>query len=82
MWSYTSQPVRLFVIDARALLPLGLFLFHVRFWTFYVAIVGVAVFAALSWFGFTVPVAFRTARRFITGPYRPAVPGWRKRRYA
>jgi intracellular multiplication protein IcmT len=82
MWRFTSSPVRFFIVDARALVPLLLFILHIQWWTFYVAIVGVVLFGALEWAGLTAPVAWRTCRRLIVGPVRPCVPAWKKRRFA
>jgi intracellular multiplication protein IcmT len=57
-------------------------LVHVRLWTFYVALAGIVVFAVLEWLGLTFPAAVRTVRRWIVGNRRPAIPTWKKRRFA
>jgi intracellular multiplication protein IcmT len=82
MWRNTMLPVRIWVADARALIPLLVVLVHIRLWTFYIALGGIALFAVLEWFGLTFPAAMRTLRRWIVGPRRPAIPAWKKRRYA
>jgi intracellular multiplication protein IcmT len=82
MWRNTQLPVRIFVADARALIPVLVFILHWSWWTFYVAIVGCIVFAVLEWLGLTYPAAVRLLRRLIIGPVRPAVPSWKKRRLA
>jgi intracellular multiplication protein IcmT len=60
MWCNTMQPIRIYVAGARALIPVMLVLTHIRMWTFYLAIVGIVVFAVLEWFGLTFPAAIRT----------------------
>ena len=82
MWRNTGQPVRVFMLDARACLPILLFMVHWAWWTFYVAIIGTAFFSAISFLGLTLPAMFRLARRFLVGPRRPSVPTWKRRRLA
>jgi intracellular multiplication protein IcmT len=82
MWRNTMLPVRLYIMDARALVPVLIFLLHWRWATFYLAGGGIAVFTVLEWFGLTFPAAIRTIRRMIVGRLRPAVPAWKKRRLA
>jgi intracellular multiplication protein IcmT len=82
MWRNTMLPVRVYVIDARVLIPLMIVLVHIRLWTLYLAIGGIAAFTALEWLGLTFPAAVRTARRWIVGRHRPAIPAWKKRRFA
>ena len=82
MWRNTMRPVRLYAIDARALIPIMLFLLHWRLSTLYFAAAGIALFVVLEWFGLTFPAAVRTIRRCIVGRVRPAVPAWKKRRFA
>lgn len=82
MWRNTMLPVRVYVVDARALVPVMIFVLHWRLSTLYIAAAGIAVFAVLEWFGLTFPAAIRTVRRLAVGRLRPAVPTWNKRRYA
>ena len=82
MWRNTMLPVRVYVVDARVLIPLMVVLVHIRMWTFYVALGGIAVFTALEWLGLTFPAAVRTVRRWIVGSRRSAIPAWKKRRFA
>lgn len=82
MWRNTMLPVRIYVVDARALVPIMIFVLHWRLSTLYAAGVGIALFAVLEWFGLTFPAAIRTVRRLAIGRLRPAVPSWKKRRYA
>lgn len=82
MWRNTQLPVRIFVADARALIPVLAFIVHWSWWTFYVAIAGCIGFGVLEWLGLTYPAAVRLLRRLIVGRVRPAVPSWKKRRLA
>ncbi len=82
MWRNTMVPVRLYIVDARALIPVMIFLVHWRWSTLYLAGAGIAAFTVLEWFGLTFPAARRTIRRFLVGSVRPAIPAWKKRRFA
>lgn len=82
MWRFTAEPVRILVIDARALAPLGLWAVHMRWWTFYVAIGASVAFGVLAFFGLTIPVAFRMLRVLVCGPVRPRLPAHKRRHYA
>lgn len=82
MWRFSADPVRLLIIDARAMAPMLLFLVHMRLWTLITALVGVAFFGLLAWLGLTLPVAWRMARVILCGPRRPRLPAWKKRDYA
>jgi intracellular multiplication protein IcmT len=81
MWRYSATPVRVFFVDARALLPLIAFLAHMRLWTFIGALIGVAFFGFLAWLGLTLPVAWRMLRVVLCGPIRPRLPAWKTRGY-
>ena len=82
MWRNTMMPVRLYLVDARALIPVMIFLVHWRIWTLYMAAGGIALFTVLEWFGLTFPAARRTIRRYLVGSVRAALPSWKKRRFA
>ena len=82
MWRYTAKPVMLVILDARACLPLLLFVVWWAWWTFYLAVGFTVFFAMISWFGLTVPAVARLARRWLVGAVRPAVPAWQRRRLA
>ena len=82
MWRNTGQPVRLFMLDARACLPILCVTVYWSWPTLYIALAGVAFFSAISFFGLTVPAMLRLARRIVVGPVRTAVPVWNRRRLA
>jgi intracellular multiplication protein IcmT len=76
MWRDTGRPVRVVFLDARACLPLLVFVVYWSWATFYIAATGVTVFSVISWAGLTAPSTLRMFRRAFVGPYRPAVPAW------
>ena len=82
MWRDTMLAVRLGPFDARVLVTLLLWLGHMRWWTFIVALAGAAVFSILEWLGLSLPALVRTSRRLAVGRTRPAVPYRKKRRFA
>ncbi|UZO94714.1 IcmT/TraK family protein [Roseomonas mucosa] len=82
MWRYTSLPVRVAILDARACLPILVFVVYWCWTTAYIAIAGTLFFTVISWFGLTLPAVFRVVRRWLVGRVRPAVPSWQRRRLA
>jgi len=82
MWRNTGQPVRLLMLDARACLPILSVMVYWSWLTLYIAIIGIAFFSAISFFGHTLPAMVRLARRWLVGPVRTAVPVWNRRRLA
>jgi intracellular multiplication protein IcmT len=82
MWRNTGQPVRLLMLDARACLPILSVMVYWSWFTLYTAIIGIAFFSAISFFGLTLPAMVRLARRWLVGPVRTAVPVWNRRRLA
>ena len=82
MWRNTGQPVRVLVLDARALLPLLSFVVYWSWYTFYLAVIGVTFFSLISFLGLTLPTMMRLMRRLLVGSTRPAVPAWNRRRLA
>ena len=55
MWRYTALPVKVAILDARACIPVLVFVLYWSWTTAYIAIVGVVFFTVISWFGLTVP---------------------------
>lgn len=75
-WRDSARRPKFFMVDAYATFPLLLFLLHIKWWTFFLAIAAVAFFATLERFGFTVPVFFRWLKVFLIGNIRSARPWW------
>jgi intracellular multiplication protein IcmT len=77
-WRDSARNVRLFFLDFRACFPLLLLLFHIRLWTFIVAIFATLFFAALERYGFSLAVFGRWVRAFLAGPRKMAQPWWKR----
>ena len=71
MWRYTAKPVMLVILDARACLPLLLFVVWWAWWTFYVAVTCIALLLGdqLVRSDRARGVA-RLVRRLLVGPVR------------
>lgn len=82
MWRATALPVKIAVLDARACLPAVLAVAYWSMTTLYIAVFGILFFGIISFFGLTLPAMLRTLRRCLVGSNRPAVPTWKRRRYA
>ncbi|GJM07234.1 MAG: phosphoesterase [marine bacterium B5-7] len=76
-WRDSARMPRFFMVDARAAFPFLVFLLHISWWTFWVAIVAMIFFAALERYGFTVPVFLRWFRSSLAGRRKIASPWWR-----
>jgi intracellular multiplication protein IcmT len=82
MWRYTALPVKVAILDARACIPVLIFVLYWSWTTAYIAIAGMIFFTVISWFDLTVPAVTRVIRRKLVGSVRPAVPAWKRRRLA
>lgn len=82
MWRYTALPVKVAILDARACIPVLIFVLYWSWTTAYIALTGIAFFTVISWFGLTVPAVARLMRRILVGSVRVAVPAWQRRRLA
>ncbi len=77
-WRDSARTARFWFIDARAVFPFVLFLLHIRWWTFWLALVAMLFFAMLERYGFTVPIFLRVLRTFFVGNHKVAAPWWRE----
>ena len=75
-WRDSARPARFFMFDAKACFPLLLLLFHIRLWTFIVAITTMVFFTLLSRYGFSTTVFVRWLRTGLAGRRKPANPWW------
>jgi len=80
-WRDTARVPKLFIFDARLLIPLSVFLLHIRAWTFWVAVIFTLLFFLLERKGYTISVILKMARIKTIGRYRPVVDStlWKKR---
>ena len=76
-WRDSARSPRFFIVDARAVFPVFLFLMHIRIWTAVLVVLATVFFAFIEHFGFTVPVFFRWLRSIMAGPVKTSQPWWR-----
>ena len=83
-WRYTAQSPMVFgIVDARAMLPFVLLLFHLRLWTVELAAVSTALFWMLQLWRITPVEAVKAAWLWCaTMGFRHNVIAHRERRYA
>ena len=72
MWRDTGRPVKLVFLDARACLPVLVFVVYWSWTTLYIAITGLVFFSIISFLGLTLPAMLRLLRRLLVGPVRTA----------
>jgi intracellular multiplication protein IcmT len=77
-WRDSARTPRFFFIDARAAFPLLLFLLHIRWWSFSLAVITMIFFGALERYGFSLIVFFRWLRSTLAGPRKVAIPWWKE----
>ena len=77
-WRDSARSVKFFFVDFRACFPLLFLLFHIRLWTFVLAVVATAFFAGLERYGFSVTVFLRWMRAYVAGPRKIAQPWWKR----
>lgn len=63
----TARPLRLFFMSAYVAVPLLVFLLHIRYWTFVLLILTIAVMTIIERYGYTPPVALLALRSTIAG---------------
>lgn len=81
IWRHASQTPSFIGIPTLAYMPIFLFLFHMRWWTFWTAIVVIIIFAILAKFGFTFKVLWRKLLHRLRGVRIYARPWWYRNRF-
>lgn len=76
-WRDSARVTRFFIIDYRAAFPFLLFLLHIRWWTFVMALVTVIFLTILERYGFTVTVFGRLFRSMLAGSRKTSIPWWK-----
>lgn len=82
LWRDTGLAPKLFIVDARAIYPLALWLFHWSWWTAGIAFLGIIVLYLVQRTGMTPLACFRTLRVALMGKRRETRSTevqWRKR---
>ena len=77
-WRDSARNPRFFLIDARAAFPLLLFLLHIAWWSFILAIATMTFFGLLERYGFSLTVFLRWMRTIFAGPRKTAIPWWKE----
>ena len=76
-WRDSARTARFFFIDAKAAFPIFLFLIHIRFWTFILALIFMVFFTVINRFGYSIEVFLRIFRSILAGPRKLSIPWWR-----
>lgn len=76
-WRDSARPAKFFIVDYRAAFPLLLFLLHIRWWSFLLAVLTICFFTLLERYGFTVIVFLRWLRNFLAGKRKFARAWWK-----
>lgn len=77
-WRDSARPARFFFIDYRASFPLLLYLLHIKWWTFFIAVFTMLFLGILERYGFTVTVFRRWLRSKLAGSRKIAQCWWRE----
>lgn len=77
-WRNTALTVRFFFFAAEAVIPLAIFLGHIKIWTGVIALIAFLVLGILERFGISIRVGLRLLRVRLAGPIRYAVAWWHK----
>jgi len=80
-WRNSMRPVRFFMFDSRAGLPLILLFFYARPSTIIFSILFMAFFHFLEQKGLTFPAAMRNFRAWIVGRERPGWPSALRKKF-
>lgn len=80
-WRYAMARPNLLFFDARLVFFIGLFAFHIRWWTFATLIFVFAIsgLAGASYFNYSLESLWRLIRSKVVGTFRPAIPHTRLR---
>jgi len=76
-WRDASRSPRFFFMDFRAAFPLVVFLLHITWLTFGIAVAFVIFFSILERFRFTIPIFLRWVKSTLAGSLRSTRPWWR-----
>jgi intracellular multiplication protein IcmT len=77
-WRDSARTPRFFMFDAFAAFPLVIFLLHIRWWTFFLALSITLFLAIIERFKFTIPVFLRLIRGFFGGSVKKSQAWWRE----
>jgi len=78
-WRDTMLEPKFFSIDAKSTFGLMIWMFHISWWTFYIALAVMGFYWLLSYLGINPGAAWGWIRSTLGGDYRPAEPFHKKR---
>jgi intracellular multiplication protein IcmT len=78
VWRDTARSPRLFLFDAKIVIPIFIFMLSISWFTFGLLIACISVLAIVERFGFSIPVAMRWCRSWLAGPVRYGVSWWHR----
>jgi intracellular multiplication protein IcmT len=81
IWRHASSVPTLMGIPCIAYLPIFIWLFHMRWWTFWSATGVIVAFAVLAKCGLTFTVLWSRLLHFLRGPRIYARPWWYRNRF-
>ncbi len=81
IWRHASAVPTLLKIPCTAYLPMFMWLFHMRWWTFWTTAGVIALFAVLARFGLSFKVLWAKALHLLRGPRIYARPWWYRNRF-
>jgi len=71
-WRDTQKPARFFMFDPRIVVFVGLFLLHIKLWTFVVLVMVAIINIVLEYRGIRITHMHRILKTYLTGPTIPA----------
>lgn len=77
-WRDSARSIRFVMFDGRLAIFLLLFIFHWKYWTFFLSIFAMIAFWFLEYKGYTIPNAYRYLQVLISGKRKLAVHRWRQ----
>ncbi|MBA5687232.1 IcmT/TraK family protein [Rugamonas apoptosis] len=81
IWRSAGRVPSVLGIPCIAYMPIFLWLFHMRWWTFWTALGFIVFFAVLSWFGLTFRVLWAKSLHLLRGGRVHARPWWYRNRF-
>lgn len=70
LWRDTALPAKIGPLDARAIFPLALWVFHWAWWTFYLAIICIVILYLVQRTGMSFIACIRSIRLLFVGKIR------------
>ena len=75
-WRDSAREAKFGPFDAKAAFPLVFFLFHIKLWTFILAVSVMLFFGAISHYGFNLDIFGRFVRSKLAGARKVSSPWW------